>query len=1012
MMVRAFSASLAVGVCIMALASPAAAQTRTFSVPAGNLKSALDAYVRQAGRPVIYDADQVRGARSKGASGAMSADRALESILRGTAFRARGNGTGAVAIVPMGNGGARSSETSAEPPAAVARAESDDTGQAVDIVVTGSRVATGANAPTPTTVLGSADLARMAPQTIANAINLLPSVRASLTPKSTSNEASGSAGNYLDLRGLGASRTLVLVDGRRFVPARLAGGVDIDVVPQALIKGVDIVTGGASAVYGSDAVSGVVNLRFDKDLKGVKAVVQGGASRYGDEENFLVSVAAGVPFADDRGKLLVSAEIADNRGFSINELFERDWAARRYNLILNPAYTATNNEPRELQVPFAFPSNRAPGGLINAGPLRGTQFGPGGTPMPFTYGNLVTATTMQGGDSGYVVAIEPELPSRRGNAFARLSYDVADGITLFAEANYAETQSKLSNPNFTPSDTALTIGIDNAFLPASVRTAMVAQGLTSFSFGRSNYDYATGKMNLHRQLWRGVVGAEGAFGNGWTWDAYYSHGEVENLFRVDNLRNTANFNLAVDAVIDPATGRAVCRSTLTNPGNGCVPINLFGPGSVSASAAASVGGTLRTVTKLSQDAGAISVRGRPFETWAGPVTVAVGGEYRRERAVVTSDPVSSVGGFFFGNLRPWSGTVTVKEAFAEALVPLARDLGWANALDLNLAGRITDYSTSGTVATWKVGATWDIVDAVRIRAARSRDIRAPSLTELFSTGAQSSFFVIDPATGTQATVRVNTMGNPNLRPEKADTWTGGIVFRPDFVPGFSLSVDYYDIKVGGALNTLPFDQIVSGCYNGQPTLCTLLTRENGVLTAIAASPINLDSLKTSGVDIEASYRMPELFGGTLSVRALATYVDKLVIRSPLSGAKEYAGSIIQPTIASIGGQPHWKANASITYERGPTTVSITERYVGGGVIDTTFTSKTRNVLSVNGRAYTDMALSYRLVERGDTAVELFGVVNNLFDKAPPIAIVGGFPTARTLYDYVGRTYTAGARLRF
>lgn len=1007
-MVRTFSASLAASVCIMALASPAAAHTRTYSVPAGNLKSALDAYVRQAGRPVIYDADQVRGARSKGASGAMSADKALEAILRGTAFKARGNGTGAVAIVPVGNGGARPAETSTS---AAVQAEGDDTGPPVDIVVTGSRVATGANAPTPTTVLGAADLARVAPQTIANAINLLPSVRASLTPKSTSNEASGSAGNYLDLRGLGASRTLVLVDGRRFVPARLAGGVDIDVVPQALIKGVDIVTGGASAVYGSDAVSGVVNLRFDKDLKGLKAVVQGGASRYGDEENFLVSVAAGVPFADDRGKLLVSAEIADNRGFSIDELYDRKWAAQRYNLIVNPAYTDTNGEPRELQVPFAYPSNRAPGGLINAGPLRGTQFGPGGTAIPFTYGSLVTGTTMQGGDPGYVVAIEPELPSRRGNAFARLSYDIG-GVTVFAEGNYAETQSKFSNPNFTPSDAALTIRSDNAFLPASIRTAMAAQGLTSFTMGRSNYDYATGKMNLHRRLWRGVVGAEGAFGNGWTWDAYYTRGEVENLFRVDNLRVTGNFNLAVDAVIDPATGRAVCRSTLTNPGNGCVPINLFGPGSVSAASAAYVSGTLRTVTKLTQDAGAVSLRGQPVDTWAGPVTIALGAEYRRERARVTSDPISSVGGFFFGNLRPWSGGVTVKEAFAEALVPLARDLGWANALDLNLAARITDYSTSGTVGTWKVGATWDIVDAIRIRAARSRDIRAPSLTELFSTGAQSNFFIVDPATGTQATVRVTTMGNPNLRPEKADTWTAGVILRPDFLPGFSLSVDYYDIKVGGALNTLPFDQIVSGCYNGQPALCTLLTRENGVLTGVAASPINLDSLKTSGVDIEASYRVPELFGGALTIRALATYVDTLVIRSPLSGAKEYAGSIIQPTIAAIGGQPHWKANATVTYERGPTTVSLTERYVGGGVIDTTFTTKTRNVLSVNGRAYTDLALSYKLIDGDAAAVELFGVVNNLFDKAPPIAIVGGFPTARTLYDSVGRTYSAGARVRF
>lgn len=982
--------------------------TYSFKIPAQDLGGALRAYARITRQQLVFDNALVAGRPSPAVMGTLTADAALARLLAGSGLSSNRTPAG---VIYVGNGAA-----AAIPAAAAARAVASEAEPApasvTEVIVTGSRVASGATAPTPTTVLGTEDLSRVAPQTVANAINLLPGVRATLTPKSTSNEASGSAGNFLDLRGLGASRTLVLVNGQRFVPARVSGGVDIDVIPQALIEGVDIVTGGASAVYGSDAVSGVVNLRFTDDLQGFKAVAQAGVSRYGDEENFLVSGAYGTKFAAGRGQLLLGAEIANNEGFSLDELFDRDWAAPRYNLILNPAYTATNSEPQQLQVPFAYPSNLAPGGLINAGPLRGTQFGPGGAPVPFQYGSLVTATTMQGGQPGLVTATEPESPSRRRSALARVSFDLTDTVTAFAEFDYAETRSKFRNLPFTPTDTALTIRADNAFLPQLVRAAMAAQGLTSFTMGRSNFDYATGAFDLEREVKRGVVGLEGRFGEGWTWDAYFTEGETYNDFQVGNTRIPGRFNLAVDAVVNPATGAAVCRSTLTDPTNGCVPINLFGPGSVSPQAAAYVSGTLQTITTITQRAGAASLRGEPISTWAGPVRVAVGGEFRRETAKVESDPISSVGGFWFGNLRPWRGRVNVKEGFAEALIPLARDQAWAIALDLNVAGRVTDYSTSGTVTTWKIGGTWDLNRSVRFRAARSRDIRAPSLTELFSTGAQTSFPVFDPVTGALATVRVITRGNPDLRPEKADTWTAGVVLRPEFVPGLTVSLDYFDITVNGALNTLPFDQIVSGCYSGQDALCTLLTRENGVLTTVAASPINLDSLKTSGADLEVIYRAGEMFGGELTLRGLASYTDTLVVRSPLSGRKEYAGSITQPTIASIGGQPHWKANATATYERDRLALSVTERYVGGGVIDTTFTAKSRNVLEVDGRLYTDVSASYELPAGPSRSVEVFGVINNLFDRAPPIAVVGGFPTARALYDYVGRTYTAGVRLRF
>jgi outer membrane receptor protein involved in Fe transport len=845
-----------------------------------------------------------------------------------------------------------------EPDPAASTPPGDGSGDRV-ITVTGSRIANAA-APTPVRSLDSEDLQRIAPVSIADALNLLPGVRPTLSTRSTANETTGSGGNSLDLRGLGVPRTLLLVDGRRHVATSLRGGVDIDVIPQALIKGIDIVTGGVAAVYGSDAVAGVVNLRLDDRLEGVKATAQAGVSNYGDDENYLVSLALGQSFAGGRGHVVISGEFAESAGVSLDELYDREWAAPRWGLIANPAFTPTNAEPSQLLVQNAAPSNRAPGGLINNGPLRGTQFGPGGVPTAFQFGTLVTATTMQGppgSDTPFYT--QPASPLRRRTIFAKASYDLTDRLSTFVELSYGNSLQRFddyANDTYVPQDTALTINVDNAFLPASIRTAMIDQGLTTFWMGRTNFDFAVPLMSTERETYRGVFGLEYDLGGGWNIDAYYSHGSTKSDFTGEGLRFTPNFNLALDAVIDPSTGTAVCRSTLTDPTNGCVPINLFGPGSVSDAAARYVSGTAFLRSEFELDVALATVRGSPFSTWAGPVEVVLGGEYRREQASADAD--ERVGNWRpWGNNRPWDGSVSVVEGFGEVLLPLADDQAWAKALDINLAGRITDYSTSGSVTTWKAGLNYEPTDGVRVRVSRSRDIRAPALIDLFSTGGSLGTPIFDPFTGSLVIPTVTTRGNPNLRPEKADTLTAGLVVRPAFAPNLTVAIDYYRIEIFDALTTLSPDQTVQGCFNGNDDLCRLITRQDGVLAAISASPVNLDSIETDGVDFDMNYLVPDALGGQISFRALVTYINKLVATQ--NGiAKEFAGSIVQPTVTALGGQPHWKANGIITYKRDRFMLATTGRYTGGGVIDTTFTNKNLADLDRNGRFYTDLSMSY------------------------------------------------------
>lgn len=876
------------------------------------------------------------------------------------------------------------------------------------IVVTGSRVARdGFEAATPTTVLSAAEIERVAAPNIADMVNQMPSVRPSLTPSSSTNNSQFAGGNYLDLRGLGYNRTLILVDGKRFVSSQIQGPVDVNVIPQALIGSIDIVTGGASAAWGSDAVAGVVNFKFDHQLEGFKGSAQAGISGHNDHRNYLGSLAFGKSFAGGRGKLLLAGEIAENGG--IDRLADRYWGAQGWGLIANPAYTITNAEPRRLLVANATSSNMSFGGLINSGPLKGIQFGPDGQPLPFNYGTLVSASNMVGGDGASGAdELMLEVPLKRYSTYGRLSYELSDTVSAYVEASWAKTST--DNPGLTRTDTAIRIRRDNAFLPASIASAMDTNSITSFTMGRYSRDYARGFNEIRAEIVRGVAGLQGNIGSGWTWDAYYTHGETKNTHRNTNSRIASNYNYAIDAVIDPLTGAAVCRD-VTARAQGCIPLNLFGIGAPSPQSLGYVMGQSWRKWDIRQDAAAATLRGEPFSTWAGPVSLATGVEWRSETAAVTADELSAAGAFATGNTVPWDGKVTVKEAFGELVVPLARDQNWAESLELNVAGRLTDYSTSGTVTTWKVGGTWDVNSGIRFRATRSRDIRAPALAELFGGSTTAQFTVADPLLSRSYSVQSLTSGNAGLKPEKADTFTAGIVVSPSFIPNLRLSVDYYDIKLNGAILTITAASIVERCYLNQPQLCDLISRgTNGDISQVAATPQNLQEVQTRGIDMELAYRM-DIGADSLSLRGLVTYIDRIRLNDGIT-VTELAGSTDQPTIASIGGQPHWSANVSSTYETGSARVSLTGRYVGGGNINNDYTFKDLNKLTHKGRLYLDLSAAYNLINDGDHKVSLFATINNLLDKAPPITGTGGFATVRSLYDVIGRTFNAGVRFRF
>ncbi len=930
-----------------------------------------------------------------------------------------------------------SSDAGSDPatPSEVATAGGTADGEG-EIVVTGSRIArAGYEAPTPLTVIGEQEILAQAPANVADFVNDIPSLVGSSTPANSNLSISaGTAGiNALNLRSLGANRTLVLLDGQRSVGSTLSGVVDVNNIPQALIKSVEIVTGGASAAYGSDAVSGVVNFILDKQYTGLKGTIDGGETTYGDGRSYRVSLTGGLPFAGGRGHVLLSGEYAKKEGI---HGVPRDWNDKGWYLINNPAYIAGNGQPERLVVSGAGLSNATRGGIITNTALRGTTFGVNGAVGQFAYGQT-RDPWMIGGDweavqvNGYQ-SLDPE--EKRQSVFGRLSFEVADGVELFGQASWNRTENlgwlgvQLNQGN-------VTIRSDNAFIPTSVRNQLTTLGITSFSLGTTNADLPIRKNDGERETERYVVGANGdfeAFGRTLKWDAYYQRGVTRTTEMARDITNNARLALAQDAVFAPAgnalgvpAGTIVCRSTLTNPNNGCVPLNRLGIGVASPAALDYVLGNPFRNQRFQQDVVAANLSFDAFELPAGPVSIAIGAEHRREKVSGHVDPQYQ-SGWFVGNFLPTFGKYDVTEGYLEALVPIIEGL------DFNGAIRGTDYSTSGYVTTWKAGLTYQPIPDIRLRVTRSRDIRAPNLGELFTAGSTRTNVLIDPFNG-NASVQFSgtTRGNLELDPEKSDQWGLGVVLQPTFLPGFGLSVDYFDIKLQGGIGSAAAQTIIDRCFEGVAQFCSAVVRgpnSFGTNLLIYESPFNFATQKARGLDIEASYRtaldrLSENLGGNLALRAMATRYIKNYTNNGLETPTDTVGQ------NSSGGTPKWLYRLTATYTNDPVTINLVGRGISSGVYDNAFIEctstcpvstvdhRTINDNHIDGAFYVDLSFAYDFSLAGEES-QAFLSINNLFNKDPAVVASGPAGSAyatpatnQSLYDLLGRAFRIGVRFK-
>jgi outer membrane receptor protein involved in Fe transport len=920
-------------------------------------------------------------------------------------------------------------ETSLVQSALPEQEEASQEPSAADIVVTGTRSgASGFAAATPTTVLSSANLERLQTSNVADTLATIPAFKASTSAGAAFGRSQTPGINQANLRSLGTARTLVLVNGARMTPTAASNNTqnavapDLNAIPELMIERMEVVTGGASAQWGSDAVAGVINVLLKSDFEGLRIKGQAGISKYGDAGNQRLGILAGARFADGRGHIVAAVDYTSND--RLGDIYSRPWGRDQYQIVTNANYL-TNSLPAQILSPNVT-SAYAPGGLIT-GPatfaLRGQQFTAGGVLVPYQFGTINTATTKIGGE-GVSLAKGASLNAgvTRFNPYVRAEFEFSPALTVSAEASYSYVKGTLFG--IVTRDNADVIRIDNAFLPSTVRSAMQAQSISSFTMNRADFDtFGNDYVTVTTKSPRAVLAAKGEFGSNWKWDMHGSVGETRYKNVIPLNKVTQLYNFALDSVL--VNGAPVCRATL--PGAtfnaaaaGCIPLNPFGPGAASTDAVAYTSNTSVSTAKYQQETAAANLQGKPFSTWAGPVSVGLGVEYRREKQRTISDAFAEAAQYAYNNATGFAGSFNVKEGYLDVVAPLAADMTFIKSLNLNGAVRYADYSTVGVQTTWKVGLSYEPFDGLRFRATQSKDIRAPALYELFSRGSVANNTV--SVRGFQVTIPTNqTLGNPNLDPERAKTLTLGAVFSPRFLPGFNASVDYYKIKLRGAIGTASTTAVQNFCNAGQSLYCSYFTFNptTGAPTALTVPIVNLASVVNEGVDFDISYDLPlsnlsESLPGKLNLGLTGTYTAHVYVDGGLGGPViDRAGE--NSSLSFPFSLPHWRLNLQANYSVGPATLTAQVVHIGKGVIDKTF--NTAPSLTINDNSVpsvTYLNLFGRIKVGDEDGMEFFAGMKNVLNRQPPPVPNPSLQSATdgTYYDIIGRAFQVGFDVKF
>jgi outer membrane receptor protein involved in Fe transport len=897
-----------------------------------------------------------------------------------------------------------------------------------EIIVTGSRIRLDDFVATsPISTLTSDVIESTGRTNIEQLLNTLPQVVPGLSATSN-NPGDGTA--TVDLRGLGPTRTLVLINGRRLNPSVNDGTVDLNNIPTPLIERVEVVTGGASAVYGSDALAGVVNFILKEDFEGLDIGYQNGFSDQGDGNEFQVDMVLGGNFAAGRGNTTLYASYYDresilqaDRSYTRVDTTGGSYISRggRLDNVSNNPYPETDDG--------------------DGGDTQNYAFNPDGTVRGFV--NLLPETNDGVGDR-YNYSPDNFLltPQKRFQLGALGRFEINDHAEAYAELLYVDSRNSVQLAP-TPA-TNVSVDLGSPFLTQSALDllALRADQTGPAVLSRRMVEVGARSQENDSKLGQITVGLRGDINyKDWQYDTYMSYGRTDYDNYTSNDVSRSRFE----------AGIAGCPVDYLQFNPGYVAVNPFGAGNISADAADWVRLNFADSTAFRRTVVNGTINGTLMALPAGDMGFALGAEYREDKSSYRPDQAKQSGDILgFNAQQPISGSFDVKEIFGELRIPLVNGAPGIGFLDAELGIRYSDYSTVGDVTAYKAGLNWSPVDAVRVRGMYQRASRAPSLFEILENGDQGYTGIyydpcegadplVDPDTaafcaeqGVTDTLTFNTgstqneffeYGSAALKEETTNTWTLGVVLQPDLIPDLQISIDYWNIEVedyinplgGGAIGVIDacfvsLDLNGPACYSDELGL-PLIYRDLSSNLKVNVPLVNESRLKTSGVDLQVQYGIPMDFaskrisglGETLQLSFMLSWLDEYV----LDGI-DYADTSGYYNIQ--GTFPEYKAVLRLAYDIGPVNAAWTTTYIDAmknqGNIPA-FEDGGYN--SIPSHTYHDLSAAWAI----DETFELSAGIRNLFDKEPPV--YDNYIDQNTdpsSYDMVGRFYFAGVRARF
>jgi iron complex outermembrane receptor protein len=908
--------------------------------------------------------------------------------------------------------------------AALAEAEADDGGEV--IVITGSAIGRRElTTPAPVSVVDKADLEASGVTSVGDILQNLPAQSNGINVQFNNG---GDGTTRISLRGLGSDRTLVLVNGRRMVPGGTGvnASADLNSLPISIIERVEVLKDGASAIYGSDAVGGVVNIITRDEFDGAEASAYTGVTQRGDGFIYEVAMTAGAK--SKKSNVLFSATfnerneiMAGDRDYSTSDLdydfTDHTESGAGSGTTVNGSVNSANAAATIGTDAWRAFLQACPGSVAGAGLcIRDAQTG--------AWRRLSTAGNSDVGE-GDLYNFQPEnylvTPERRYNLWTSGNYQFHDRVRGFFEALYT---NRRSDQNLAPTPlvlngTGVTLSSQSMYNPFGVNLSAVNRRVIEAGRRVFSQDVDT---------FRVVAGLDGdlPFLNDWRWDVSYNFGRTGAKSTNEGQFNVVKLNRALGPSFNnggvPTCGTPAAPITA----DGCVPLNLLGgEGTISQEMLNYVTYTGIDDSFMQQQTVAANARGRIIKTpWGGDVALAVGVDYRAEKAADIPDPITAAGDTTGNSRQATEGDYNVKEGFAELSILPVTNKPFAKWVELNGAIRAFDYDSFGAGATWKVGGLWTVPQGVSVRGTYSSAFRAPNINELFSGQGDSFPGVTDPCEDTDPAIQARCAqvhpgfpagydfpfsqtqslvgGNTELEEETAKTFTAGIVVEPPWVPGLSLTVDYYNIDIEDAIQSVGAQVILNGCYQyGIDSECLKIQRDEGAsyfLENVTDIQENIGGTETSGIDFAVAYEHQRPFGRfrhSLEGTWLLKY-DNIFPGFEVEGAGNY----------DIGPFPELKTNFSTLWGLDNYSAGVNVRYINAlkecengdcGVPDALSRKVDANVTA-------DLFVGYNIKWLAGATALTVGV-NNITDQDPPLTYSGFLANSdAATYDYLGRYF--------